>query len=116
MQLNKKPKIKSEKLKIKLVFICVIYVSTVFGQNFDSTLFSNDLEEIPKVKLEWRDYAIENSVPIRSIESDDFSDLQFLSEILQEKKYVFLGESSHYVKEFNKLKYRLIRFLTTEME
>lgn len=91
----------------------------IFGQNSvfktDSSLFSNDLSEIPKVKTEWKDFVIDNSIPLSSTNSDDFSDLQFLQEILQDKKYVFLGESSHYVKEFNEIKFRLIRFLKQEL-
>ncbi len=105
--------------KINLSIILLNFILVIFGQNSDynsdSSLFSDDLSEIPKVKTEWKDFVIDNSIPFRSTSSDDFSDLQFLKEILQGEKYVFLGESSHYVKEFNEIKFRLIRFLKQEL-
>jgi len=54
-------------------------------------------------------------VPLKSIESDSFADLQFLKTILSDKQYVFLGENSHTCKEYSKVKYRLIKFLSREM-
>ena len=48
---------------------------------------------------------------ITSIDSDDFYDLKFLDTLVLNKRVVFLGESSHYVADFNTLKYRLIRYL-----
>jgi len=105
--------------KIILLIIILNFATFIWGQNQDLTkdcsLLSIDLTEKPKVKSAWKDYSISNSIPLRSINSDDFSDLNFLHEVLKDKKYVFLGESSHVVKEFNVLKYRLIRFLTMEM-
>lgn len=50
-------------------------------------------------------------VPIRSLVSDDFSDLRALDAVFAEKRFVFLGEASHGVAEFNWLKSRLIRYL-----
>ncbi|HZX75062.1 MAG TPA: erythromycin esterase family protein, partial [Cyclobacteriaceae bacterium] len=50
-------------------------------------------------------------VAINSIDSDDFADLKFLDTLVQNKRVVFLGESSHYVADFNILKFRLIRYL-----
>lgn len=52
---------------------------------------------------------------IRSLFSDDFSDLQFLKPLLAGKRVVQLGESGHGVAEFNWLKVRLIRFLHREL-
>ncbi len=54
-------------------------------------------------------------MPLKSIESDSFADLQFLKTILSDKQYVFLGENSHTCKEYSKVKYRLIKFLSREM-
>ncbi|MEM9897538.1 MAG: erythromycin esterase family protein [Bacteroidota bacterium] len=57
----------------------------------------------------------DNIHPIRSFTAEVFSDLQFLKEILQDKRIVQLGESSHGVREFNYSKVRLIKFLHQEM-
>ena len=49
--------------------------------------------------------------PIRSLFSDDFSDLEFLAPILQGKRVVQLGESGHGVAEFSWMKVRLVKYL-----
>lgn len=56
-----------------------------------------------------------NSIEIKSIASENFSDLQFLKPILKDKKVVYLGESSHYTKEFSKMKTRIVKFLNKEL-
>lgn len=53
--------------------------------------------------------------PIRSLYSDDFSDLQFLKPLLAGKRVVQLGESGHGVGEFSLAKVRLIKFLHQQM-
>lgn len=52
-----------------------------------------------------------NLAPINSIDSDDFSDLTFLDEHIENKKVVFLGESHHGIDDFHQLKFRLIKYL-----
>ena len=49
--------------------------------------------------------------PIRSLFSDDFADLAFVAPILQGKRVVQLGESSHGVAEFTWMKVRLVKYL-----
>lgn len=56
----------------------------------------------------------ENSKRIK-LESSNFEDLQFLKDVLKDKRIVYLGENSHGVSEFNTLKTRLIKFLHEEM-
>lgn len=102
--------------KFQLSIILMIISSILVGQIIDTSLISIDLIKKPKVKEEWKDFVFENSIPFKSLESDDFSDLIFLNEFLANKQYVFLGESSHYIKEFNELKFRLIRFLVQELD
>ena len=57
----------------------------------------------------------ENNVPLRSLTSTRFDDLQPLKPVLAGKRVVQLGESGHGVKEFSEAKVRLIRFLHEEM-
>lgn len=68
-----------------------------------------------KVEAEWRDDITARHQAIRSLFSEDFSDLQFLKPLLRGKRVVQLGESGHGVAEFNWLKVRLIKFLHREM-
>jgi len=63
------------------------------------------------VKGIWKDNIINYVRPIKSIESDNFSDISFLDTLLKDKQYVFIGESSHEVVEFYKMKTRLIKYL-----
>ncbi|MBC7624830.1 MAG: erythromycin esterase family protein [Aeromicrobium sp.] len=69
----------------------------------------------PDVKQDWRWDIAARQMPIRSLFSDDFSDLQFLKPLLKDKRLVMLGENSHGVAEYNWMKGRLIRFLHREM-
>ena len=75
------------------------------------------LPEIPAAQVDaaWREDIARRHHAIRSLFSDDFSDLQFLKPLLQGKRVVQLGESGHGVAEFNWLKVRLIKFLHREL-
>lgn len=67
--------------------------------------------QLPEVNAEWREEAVRRSHPIRSLFSDDFSDLAFLAPLLEGKRVVQLGESAHGVAEFNWMKVRLVKYL-----
>ncbi len=67
------------------------------------------------VKESWGKWIQDNHNPIKSITSEDYSDLSFLDSVLQGKTLVQLGESAHGVKEFNLMKVRLIKYLHQNM-
>ncbi len=71
--------------------------------------------DMPAVAAAWRADVQARRHPIRSLFSDDFSDLQFLKPLLAGKRIVQLGESSHGAAEMNWMKVRLIKFLHQEM-
>jgi erythromycin esterase len=71
--------------------------------------------EAPAENPEWSQWVAQNHWPLRSLTSDNFQDLQFLKPLLQGRRVVQLGESSHGVREFNMSKARLVRFLHQEM-
>lgn len=52
---------------------------------------------------------------IQSLDSEDYSDLQFLKEELKGKRIVQLGESSHGIGDYYAIKSRLVKFLHKEM-
>ncbi|MEL7298597.1 MAG: erythromycin esterase family protein [Pseudomonadota bacterium] len=54
----------------------------------------------------------DNVSVVRSLtEDDDFSDLEFLGPLIDGKRIVSLGESSHGVEEYSQAKLRLIKYL-----
>jgi len=63
----------------------------------------------------WEQWIQTNNIPIRSLTSENYSDLEFLKTILDGRRIVQLGESGHGVKEFNLIKVRLIKFLHREL-
>ena len=71
--------------------------------------------DIPAIAPAWRDDVRARRHAIRSLFSDDFSDLQFLKPLLKGKRIVQLGEPAHGVAETNWAKVRLIKFLHQEM-
>ncbi|AOH57424.1 hypothetical protein ABE28_024050 (plasmid) [Peribacillus muralis] len=84
-------------IKVLLTLITLICLILMGRYVYDYSL--------KKEKVEWWD----NNTNSIDITSND--DLNFLDSILKEKKYVFLGESSHGVAEYNTAKGRLIKYL-----
>lgn len=66
---------------------------------------------IPSVEAAWKAEIAASAHPIRSLVSDDFSDLAFLEPLLRGRRVVQLGESSHGIAEFNWMKVRLVKYL-----
>jgi len=71
--------------------------------------------DMPPIPAAWRNDVLARRHAIRSLFSDDFSDLQFLKPLLAGKRIVQLGEASHGVAESSWAKVRLIKFLHQEM-
>lgn len=69
----------------------------------------------PDIRPEWKTGVRQDARHLRSLFSEDFSDLQFLKPLLKGKRLVQLGESGHGYAEFNWMKVRLIKFLHQEM-
>lgn len=69
----------------------------------------------PAIPSQWRTDVLARRHPVRSLFSEDFSDLQFLKPLLKGKRVVQLGEAAHGVAESNWAKVRLIKFLHQEM-
>lgn len=69
----------------------------------------------PKVDKIWSENIHQFTTSIHSLESQDFSNLQFLKPLLKDKPYVFIGESSHEVNEYFLLRNRLVQYLYQEL-
>ncbi|MCM3784966.1 erythromycin esterase family protein [Neobacillus mesonae] len=73
---------------------------------------SGSVEE-QMIKL-WKDEVRKSAHTIASVkplEHDEYSDLNFLKSILEDKRMVSLGEASHGAAEYNSMKVRLVKFL-----
>ncbi|MEI6349285.1 MAG: erythromycin esterase family protein [Bacteroidota bacterium] len=82
---------------------------------FTSTLFAIivcfQISFAQKVSKIYKNEIYKYTHEIKSLDSDDFSDLNFLVELFKDKKYIFIGESSHETAEQYLLKTRLVKFL-----
>ena len=58
----------------------------------------------------------EHSYEIKSLDSTDYSDLQFLEPLLEGKRIVQLGEDEHFTVEQSLMKIRLIKYLHQELD
>jgi erythromycin esterase len=63
----------------------------------------------------WEQWIRANHYTMRSLTSENTTDLQFLKTVIGNRRIVQLGESGHGVREFNQSKVRLIKFLHREM-
>ncbi len=81
----------------------------------DRLLSEEELRSTPTsedMNPEWTSWLAGNAKPIRSLTHDgDMSDLAFLDSLVEGRRIVQLGESSHGVSEFNMTKVRLIKYL-----
>ncbi len=107
-------------MKIYVILqILLLITGTLFSQEIpeykQTSVIIGDEYKLPKVNEQWASWVEESAVPIHDLESDNYSDLNFLRGILKDKRIVMLGESGHGVAEFNILKTRLIKFLHEQL-
>lgn len=91
-------------MKKTLFFLLIILSSITYSQNKNT-----------KVDKLWSENIARFTHPINSLSSQDYSDLEFLKPLLENKLYVFIGESSHEVNEYFLLRNRLIQYLNQEL-
>lgn len=77
----------------------------------DRQLRSDADPDAPVVGEAWVQWIEENHLPVRSLNSEDFSDLTYLDDLLADKTLVLMGESAHGIAEQNRLRVRLIKYL-----
>jgi erythromycin esterase len=91
-------------------------VAGVGGALLDDAAMRVDAgEPLPPGRAAWAEWVRANAQPIRSLTSEDFSDLRFLATLLEGRRVVQLGENGHGVSEFNHVKVRLIKYLHEEL-
>jgi len=96
---------------------CWTSITDWSGLMSDSLLTINLIPVIPPVDLNYINWLNNkyNRVDIRSLTSENFSDLQCLKQYIGNRTLVQLGESSHGTKEYSQIKVRLIKFLHEQM-
>ena len=83
----------------------------------DEELRTPELDPAPSPNEQYLNWTKENHYKLRSlIYDDDFSDLIFLDEMLEGKRIVQLGESTHGSREFNQAKVRLIKYMHQKLD
>ena len=99
-----------------VVFVSLtIFIITACTKDNNPIEIKDNKDPHPEINKLWLNWIKTNSNEIKSLDSDDFSDLKFLPNYLQNKKIIQLGESTHGAKEFNKMKVRLIKYLHQEL-
>lgn len=78
-----------------------------------------------EARLEWKQWMKDNAIALDSIQpeaapqalipAERFADLDALKPLLEDKRIVYLGESSHGAAEYNSAKTRLIQYLHQEL-
>ena len=84
----------------------VEFLGTLLMISMSSSIILGQSVKSPATEL-----PVRNGVEIKSIDSDNFDDLQHIDSLIQGKQLVLLGESQHGVNDFNVLKFRIIRYL-----
>ena len=82
------------------------------------TLFTSLLvgsHERASAQTDDRDAWLRTHAHSLNLESEDFSDLEFLRPLLQGKRVVQLGENTHGVREYSVLKARIVEYLHREL-
>ncbi len=82
----------------------------------DEELASDPDPHAPLENPVWSAWIKDHHIPIRSLDAGNFADLEPLRSLLADRRLVQLGESSHGVAEFNRVKTRLIKFLHQELD
>ncbi len=77
----------------------------------DREMESPEDPDAPYVRDAWSDWIKENSIPVRSLSSNDYSDLSFLDPFMKDKDIVQMGEVAHGIAEQNRGRVRLIKYL-----
>ncbi len=98
-------------MEIKSLLTILLYF---FASNI--TISQNVTNNCPSVSKDIQQAFNNKVIQINdNYSSPDFKDLEFLKKIIGDKRFVSLGESSHFVEEYSKIKFRLIKFLHQEM-
>jgi len=97
--------------------VCDEVITDWDGLLQDSLLITTAIPSVPEIDTNYLNWINDryNRIDIRSLTSENFSDLQCLKYYLMNKDLVALGESCHGTKQYSQIKVRLIKFLHEEM-
>lgn len=110
-----------------LAFCCLVLLMTSCEENVAPTPMVTNPPAVdpnietpedplaPFVSEEEISWIQEHHEPVSSLSANEYTDLQFLKPLLENKRIVQLGESGHGVRQYSQAKTRLIKFLHQEM-
>ncbi|WP_214484923.1 erythromycin esterase family protein, partial [Bacillus sp. SM2101] len=107
-----------KKNKVYIFFSSLLLVILIAGCSNQQVSEGTENSQRVTNDVELKTVQYDKPEHIKSIEleSSDYSDLEFLKDILKDKRVVMLGESSHGVSEYSLIKSRLIKFLHEELD
>lgn len=100
---------------MKLFNLLPFYLLFFFGYGFcqneiNDTNYIKDFKSKARISDNLKKDVQCHSTPISSLTSLNFTDLNFIQNILDTTSHVFLGESSHFIGDYNSLRVRLIKY------
>ncbi len=104
---------------MKLNELLTIFLIFIFGHGFSQIEINNsnlisDFKSKARISESLKKEIQNHSIPISSLSSLNFTDLNFIPYKLDTATHVFLGESSHFIGDYNSLRVRLIKYLHEE--
>ncbi|MCD4794669.1 MAG: erythromycin esterase family protein [Bacteroidales bacterium] len=101
-------------MKTKIILTIILTIIFIVISNF--VISQNTIKSCPSVSNDLQQAFGNRIIQINQTDfSEDYKDLEFLKKIIGDNRFVLLGESSHFVEEYSKIKKRLIKFLHKEM-
>jgi len=97
-----------------IFLICLFFYNCekIFAPHSDSYVYETHKDpDAPFVRDEWVDWIKDNNHPLESLDSEDYTDLSYLDQFIEDKSIILLGEVAHGIAEQNKLRVRLIKYL-----
>lgn len=105
---------------MKLNYLLTIFLIFIFGHGFsqmemNNSNFISDFKSKARISDSLKKEIQNHSTSISSLSSLNFTDLNFIPNKIDTSVHVFIGESSHFIGDYNSLRVRLIKYLHEEL-
>ena len=90
-----------------IFLICLFFYNCekIFAPHSDPYVYETHKDpDAPFVRDEWVDWIKDNNHPLESLDSEDYTDLSYLDQFIEDKSIILLGEVAHGIAEQNKLR------------
>ena len=104
------------KLNVLLsIFLIFIFRHGFSQMDISSSNFISNFKSKARISESLKKEIQNHSTSISSLSSLNFTDLNFIPNKIDTSQHVFLGESSHFIGDYNSLRVRLIKYLHKEL-